>query len=344
MNQVLSVQYLRGIAAIMVVWHHTKIQVPAYEHYIPGSFGASGVDIFFVISGFIMLITTFHSETNAKDFLAKRIIRVAPLYWLLTLTMVLVWLIFPAMFKVLIVMPEALVKSLLFIPHYSLSYKNDIFPLLVPGWTLNFEMFFYLLISLTLLVERRVGVRTLLLTILILVLIGEVSTSYTNPLYKTYTSPMLLEFGTGIVLGLIWIHKRTFINPLSSMMIFIAGWILLVINSELSFSKYMTITGATFIVLGALYCWKANYTNKYLRLIGDASYSIYLTHIFTLGIIRFIWIRWIGVETSNVSALAFAIISQVCSIYVGVVVYLKIEKHVTKKLTAMYFSTNTRGY
>ena len=84
-NLILPIQYLRGIAAILVVWFHATIQVDGVSTYFSSSFGASGVDLFFVISGFIMVVTTAGKDVTPQRFFVLRIIRVVPLYWLATL-------------------------------------------------------------------------------------------------------------------------------------------------------------------------------------------------------------------------------------------------------------------
>lgn len=83
----------------MVVWHHAPQQVPGLDRWFPvflDEFGSSGVDLFFVLSGFIMAVTTRRSGVSPFDFMARRILRVAPLYWLLTLLMVGCALLLPS--------------------------------------------------------------------------------------------------------------------------------------------------------------------------------------------------------------------------------------------------------
>lgn len=140
---------------MMVVWHHAAGQIPGMSARVPWVFGTSGVDLFFVISGFIVVVTTAGVDTKPFDFWRRRIVRVVPLYWLLTLLMVTVALIAPGLFKTLKVAPETVLQSLLFIPHFSQSFSGVVWPLLVPGWTLNFEMFFYALFGLALILPPR---------------------------------------------------------------------------------------------------------------------------------------------------------------------------------------------
>ena len=109
---ILPIQYLRGIAALMVVWFHSVGQIPGGRHVSsPSNFGNSGVDLFFVISGFIMVVTTAGTDVSAFEFLRRRIVRVVPLYWLLTLAMVVAAIALPSLFKTLIVAPKTLARE-----------------------------------------------------------------------------------------------------------------------------------------------------------------------------------------------------------------------------------------
>src|SRR5215475_9110432 len=95
---ILALQYVRGVAAMMVVYHHTAFQVikTTGEASLPlWELGAAGVDLFFVTSGFIMWVTTEDSRVTPGQFLYRRIVRVAPLYWLATLVLLILSLVLP---------------------------------------------------------------------------------------------------------------------------------------------------------------------------------------------------------------------------------------------------------
>jgi exopolysaccharide production protein ExoZ len=116
----LTVQYLRAIAALMVAYFHTMIQIPAYTHYfrqyLLGSQAlSSGVDIFFVISGFIMLIS--NRNTRPGVFAVRRVIRIVPLYWVLTAVTACLTLLYPQLFRTTVLSLEYFLKSLFFIPY-----------------------------------------------------------------------------------------------------------------------------------------------------------------------------------------------------------------------------------
>ena len=121
-----SAQYLRGLAALMVVWHHARDQLVGLMQLFPNGIGAKGVDLFFVISGFIMYVTTANTQQSTLQFWWRRIKRVVPLYWFFTLLMVLLWIGRPTLFKTLSVSWETLIQSLFFIPHFSASFPDKL--------------------------------------------------------------------------------------------------------------------------------------------------------------------------------------------------------------------------
>ncbi len=125
-----SIQTLRAISAIFVILEHVRFL----------NCGAFGVDIFFCISGFMIMFST-HKGT--KHFLKKRLLRILPLYYLMTVGTFFLLLLFPSMFETTTANPTFLVKSLLFIP-FDIG-GGILQPLMRIGWTVNCEIFFYLL-------------------------------------------------------------------------------------------------------------------------------------------------------------------------------------------------------
>src|ERR1051325_7145567 len=151
-DEFFSVQYLRGIAAVAVVYFHTKLIMAGFSWPLGRPFGAGGVDLFFVISGFIMMVTTSAKSQSPWGFFLKRIIRVVPLYWGATLAAVALFLLVPAAFQKQTMSLSHVLLSLLFIPHH-VGGEIGAAPFFKIGWTLNFEMFFYLVFGLTLLLR-----------------------------------------------------------------------------------------------------------------------------------------------------------------------------------------------
>lgn len=149
-----SLHLLRAVASIAVVAHHVPHFLRTHVTYSFPSFeaGAAGVDVFFVISGFVMYCAVHRAPPAWHDFLAKRAIRVVPMYGLATIAVTAAVWVVPSAFARFRVTPEQLVKSLLFLPVYDPS--GEIRPVIGVGWTLHFELLFYLLVAAALPVAR----------------------------------------------------------------------------------------------------------------------------------------------------------------------------------------------
>ncbi len=150
-----NIQLLRALAALSVVITHTLHETGAHEQTLNLGFG---VDVFFVISGFIMAQTSLREFGMAGAplrFFLRRLARVAPIYWLLTTLMLAGSLIAPSLLNVPTGGLGHIVASYLFIP--DARGAGEMRPVLALGWTLNYEMFFYALFSLALLAPARWG-------------------------------------------------------------------------------------------------------------------------------------------------------------------------------------------
>jgi len=178
-----SIQALRGLAAILVVLEHIRFL----------SCGAFGVDIFFCISGFMIMFTTYGST---EHFFLKRIIRIIPFYYAMTLVTYFLLLLFPDMFEQTRVNFSYLVKSLLFIP-FDIG-GGVIQPLLRIGWTVNYEMFFYLLFGISLRISHRCRGLICGGTIAMLVVLGRLIPTTLIP-FRFYSDPVLLDFILGML-------------------------------------------------------------------------------------------------------------------------------------------------
>lgn len=203
-------QALRGIAASAVIVDHAMdgliargLLSMAWQQAAWLS-GWIGVAVFFAISGFIMIRTSrgdFGCPGIATTFLRRRIIRVVPLYWVATAIYVVLRGVTGAW-----VQPDALIRSLAFIP-YRAGAEPVMRPIVGQGWTLNYEMLFYLAFAACLLLSKRVGVAVLLAAFPLVVLAGSMVRPlfpYSDPLTPLafWTDPIILQFGWGIVVGL----------------------------------------------------------------------------------------------------------------------------------------------
>jgi exopolysaccharide production protein ExoZ len=322
------IQYLRAIAALMVVWFHSSGQVPGTSQF---EIGASGVDLFFVISGFIMWVTTAGKDVAAGEFIQHRIVRVAPMYWLITLLMLACAILEPGLFRSLKHSGTAVVKSLLFVPYDSLSFPGHAWPLLVPGWSLNYEMFFYALFAASLLVPARIRLATFLAVMGALVLAGFI-TQPTDPILATYTGPKLIEFAAGAAIGHFWIRGMFSVNWWLSIALIVMGfWLLLFMEGKLP--DWSQMLGATLIVCGSLNPALSDLRSRILLALGDASYSIYLTHLFTLGVLRAVWTRMM--PPGPIAAVAFMAVALTVCAGMGWICYRFVEKPLTSWLRGM---------
>jgi exopolysaccharide production protein ExoZ len=280
---VVGIQYLRAFAAMSVVWFHALRASPEILQRLNDSyFAGTGVPLFFVISGFIMVMTTAKGMSPSK-FMELRIIRVVPLYWLWTLFLVALTLIAPHMLKRVHPTPIMVVKSLLFIPYVSPDFDGMVAPVLLQGWTLNYEMFFYALFALSLCLTRfRLEVMTGAL--LLLVGIGYAFGPFHWALPSVYTSGLLLDFVAGMWIARGWLSGYKVPLWTSALMMPAGLWML-------GLPSYWIAIGAAVLVIG---CLRITTRVVGLLALGDASYSIYLVHPFILSAFERLWRHHFG--------------------------------------------------
>jgi len=342
-----SIQLLRGVAAIMVVTFHGFS--PAHGIATPNwteMAGASGVDIFFVISGFIIFVSQTPAETQAiptrlgartqaaAAFLGRRLWRIAPLYWLVTLALISLHLA-TGMDPSLSLDPVHILKSLAVIPHFDPGAPAEIEPVLIQGWTLSYEMFFYALFAIALMLAPARLALILSVSLIGLTAAGLILNPH-GALGRSYTDPRLLEFLVGVLLGLA-VRKRPALFPAAGAVAMIAGLAALGLTDLLPpFWRGPAAWGplAAFVVWGAL-CqdmWEGAPRLPVLRLIGDASYSIYLTHDITLSFVREAWRRALPLAGSALGFPVFLTIGVCASAAVGICVYLALERPLMRAL------------
>jgi exopolysaccharide production protein ExoZ len=340
LSTLVSIQYLRACAAIMVVYYHIFSNRVA-EHWAGGrNIGLSGVDIFFVISGFIMWTSTSHQRSSVLKFLKRRIYRVYPMWWMALTLWILMRFILPDRLHNADVTLTSVICSYLLIPHFHHVFIGRVWPILVPGWTLQVEIFFYIVFSLTLLI----GDRTARLVAVIAALCGlAVVGSLAMPggaLLRVYTSPLLLEFAAGILLAALLQHLHR--TP-SYVGLVLAGFglALLVINYRLiaedGISRVLTLgIPASLIVTGALVCepMLARGPSRLMLLLGDASYSLYLTHSVAISAAAVIWERLHLPAGRGVATVAFVPFALASSLIFAVIVYRYVEKPLLIRLLA----------
>ena len=205
MNKLYNVQVLRGLAALMVALSHLGYAMPVLKDWRLSvlEHGASGVDIFFVISGFIMVYTTEGRATGPVRFMRSRVVRIVPLYWLLTFAVFVAALVLPRLFAQVSADLPHLAASLFFLP-------QEKSPIVYVGWTLNFEMLFYVLFAIGLSIGTAWRVLFPLLFITVAAVLGTVlgSGPQSGIWWSFLTDPMSLEFCGGMIIGCFWQRFR----------------------------------------------------------------------------------------------------------------------------------------
>lgn len=287
-----NLQVLRGIAALMVVLHHMRGDLATIW---PGAatvyFGAAGVDVFFVLSGVVIGLSVMAPNQRAGPFLLRRALRIVPLYWAVTCCVVgLSWLgLEPLGHGGNGISWMDAVRSLTFVPFE--RAPDIVMPVVGVGWTLNFEVFFYSLASLALIAPARVRIFTLMSVLCAVVCAGfalQIGLPARIVPLSFNTSPMILEFGLGLILARFWLRADT--RPVSATWGFClcaTGLGLLILHMTWpSFSTLHPWRVAVFgipsalIVGGAMVMeragWRAN--NRIWLHLGAASFAIYLTH------------------------------------------------------------------
>lgn len=273
-----GLQCLRAVAAFAVLLHHAIGRLPGRNFEV----GAAGVDVFFVISGFIMVSTVIHRAPAAGTFLYQRAARIVPLYWAVTLGVVLLTSVSPAAMPNFTWDWTRLLGSLLFVPH--LDPDGKIWPLVVPGWTLNYEAFFYALVGLALLLPEGWRLRCLFGALGALVLAG-LALQPAGPVARTWMDPLLAEFAAGGALAVL--HARGRLpGPVPGLVLLGGGLAVFALLAWLDQPPPQAGRALAYglpalaMVAGtlALEPWLRRRDLAPLLLLGDASYSLYLTH------------------------------------------------------------------
>lgn len=305
MKQLKSIHYLRAIAALMVVIFHiyatgrlTTVRVAELE-WLRG-----GVDLFFVISGFVMVRSTAGRDLTPRQFLTERIQRIVPLYWVATLA---------AMASI---KGEWLLKlgSLLFIPVAS-PYRQYMQPVVAPGWTLNYEMFFYVLFALTLLAAERHRLWLMLAALGGVILIG--LNFQADALAQFYGRPLVLEFVLGMMIARFKIECPVIMIPVG----FALMYLLLPMLSDRLYSLGLP---AAMVVAGALRAEARLPELKFPALLGDASYSIYLFHMPPIVMLASVW------PLVGMGPVAFGLASFVMALAVGCSLHYILERPIIR--------------
>lgn len=279
-----SVQYLRAIAAILVVFFHISVLSQETWGLDPDRVdhvGAAGVDLFFVISGFIMaMIVDRPGGFNGRQFWIRRFARVAPAYWVITLFVFALALVMPTLFHSTQASFSHLFVSMAFL---AVAVGSDsTAPLMVVGWTLNYELFFYTTVALTagLFDDRRlIGTSCF---IICLVMVG-ILFRPAHPTLAFYSDPILLEFVFGALIFRAWRQSGWIGANAVCLLVFVTGAVLLAFQWERPLGDWRVYywgVPAAAVLYGGLGVLR--FASPALARLGEWSYALYLTHLFVI--------------------------------------------------------------
>jgi len=267
-EQLNTVQALRAVAALCVIGMH----IPAIER------GAFGVDLFFVISGFIVCHV---AAADPGQFMLKRIFRVVPLYWLCTIVLFGIALAAPHLMQATRGDVTELLKSLFFVPF--VKSNGNVHPLLYLGWTLNYEILFYALFALSLVLAPR---RPHLLAVALL--LGLFATGrlvhFDHVPLRFWTAPIVIEFVFGITAYHVWRSGVLARLPaLAAVLIALGAWLTMAaVRSDDEMRPLLWGLPAMVLFLATLSLERRWHVPALWLLIGNASYSLYLTHAYVI--------------------------------------------------------------
>jgi exopolysaccharide production protein ExoZ len=269
-----SLQVLRAVAAASVVYFHIGATP---------RFGSFGVDIFFVLSGFVMAMIVARGEP-ARLFAINRISRIVPLYWVVTTAILLAAIAAPALLPGTRVDLGDWVRSLLFIPYA----KGDegLYPILTVGWTLNYEMAFYATVWLALVLAPRHVLPLACALVLALHLAARTVLEYTVA-GAFFGNAIVFEFVFGI--AAFRIHRSGLVRgvaPGALAVIALGAYVSMAIAESAGAALDRSLLyglPSTVLVIAALNLEHALDTlpravTDVLVAIGDASYATYLVH------------------------------------------------------------------
>lgn len=322
---VVAIQYLRAVAAGLIAFQHA-MGIPAFVHYA-AHFGTVGVDLFFVISGFIMWSTTERRPRQPVQFWLARIVRIVPLYWIFTAVYVAAALITPESFYVVHLDAAHIIKSYLFVPatHPNLGLIAPVYTL---GWTLNYEMFFYLLFGFCLFIPEPRARFALLATAFLLLVAGGLAFQSDGAVARTYTDPIVLEFLAGVMLAVVS-PLLVRCGTLGGLTLIAAAivWVAIVYGYGFVPERIVShgipaiaaVAGGVMLEPAA----RARPSRLWLML-GDASYSIYLAHPFAQRVLLIAVNRTVGVAA--IAPTLYVVTALIVGIAGGVICHFLIER------------------
>ena len=279
-EQIRSIEWLRAVAAIFVVAYHTSQGIEFRTGFLTSKstdFGASGVDIFFVVSGFIMTVTTAHRPLAWHEFLVKRVIRLMPIYWTLTLIKAASLVVLPSLVLFSVFSLPNIITSLLLVPYDTPG--RGVVPLIIVAWTLEIELMFYVVFA----VSKQLCGKAWMVAVA--GCFGTLTTAAALcpgcTVLHFYAQPIIFEFLFGIALALLFLCGVRLPGALAVPILALATATLLMVPEGSGAVRLVTWGLPATVIVGSAVsieqCYGA-WRWRPMVFLGNSSYSLYLTH------------------------------------------------------------------
>jgi exopolysaccharide production protein ExoZ len=288
-----SIQGCRALAALLVVLHHLGFAMASDKYFgaaifkVPFIFGDSGVEFFFVLSGFIVTwahFDDFGKQAGLLRYLRKRAVRIYPPYWIIFAMVYLLALVSPALRSTVPHDYPTLLKSLALLPQDPLVVGGNGSPVLIVAWSLQYEICFYALMA-VFIVSRSLGV---LVSIPLLINWGACHLGACSFPRSFFSNNLILLFGLGVLIAYfsknsLRIKRPVLVATIAAAAFMSFGVFEVVFGTEtLPFDRrlvYGFLSGvAIFALVQAESGRQLRISNRWMPLLGDSSYSLYLIH------------------------------------------------------------------
>lgn len=329
------VQALRALAAFSVALTHVLYNAMALapgNSILKAVYGAmpwgAGVDIFFVISGFVIVHSSgrlFTAENAAGHFALRRLARIVPLYWLMTSLLLAELALDPGAVNGVIGGAGYILSSYLFIP----CARPDglVQPVLGLGWTLNYEMFFYFVFTPFLAFRRAQAVAAVSALLALLVLLGRLGLLH-GVVLRTWSDPIILEFCAGMLLALL--PGRLALHAVPRLCIALTA--LLLFRLQPGLPRVLADGVPAVMLVFAATAGRPSRSlprlERWLVRLGDASYALYLVHPFVMRALALLWRQTQG------GIFAYVVLSLVLAQLAALAIHRSFEKPATRWLRA----------
>jgi exopolysaccharide production protein ExoZ len=340
-----SIQGCRALAALLVVLHHLGSAMASGKYFgatffsVPFIAGDSGVEFFFVLSGFIITWAHFNEIGRPADllnYLRKRIVRIYPTYWIVFAIVYLLTLASPTLRSTVPHDYATLVKSLALLPQEQSIPGGTGTPVLSVAWSLQYEVCFYALMAIFI-VSRPLGI---LVSIPLLVNFGACQIGACSFPRSFFSSNLILLFGLGVLIAYCSKRSIRIKRPMIVAAIAAAAFI--------SFGAFEAVAGTetlpldrrliygllSAVVIFALVqsegSGQLRIKNRWMPLLGDASYSLYLIHYPLISLLCKLLI-FVGLAGQIGAVIAYPVILCAC-IFTALAFHVLVEKPILRVL------------